>query len=57
MKGNLKAEFFPPLVVTEPSQHIAADASDSSQEGGKGSWMNMEARKEVERVGRWSLGV
>lgn len=49
MKGNLKAELSLPLVVTEPSQHIAAVASE-------GSWVNMEASKGVERLGRWSLG-
>lgn len=49
-KGNPKAELFPSSVVTEPSQHLAAD--DRSQEGRKVSWVNMEARKGVEKVGR-----
>ena len=55
MKGNFKAEPFPPAVVTEPSQCIAADASDSSQEGGEGSWVKVEARKGAERVEEGSL--
>lgn len=55
VKGNLKAEVFPPSVVPEPSHHTPAGASDSSQEGGKGSWGNVEARKGIERVGRGSL--
>lgn len=56
MKGNLKAELFPLPVVTEPSQHIAADGFDSSQEGGKGSWLSMEARKAVEKTGKVESG-
>lgn len=55
MKGHSKAELFLPSVVTEPAQHIAAGTSASSQEGRKSSWVNTEARKGVERVGRGSL--
>lgn len=55
MKGDLKAEVFPPSVVPEPSHHTSAGASDSSQEGEKGSWVNVEGRKGIKRVGRGSL--
>lgn len=46
MKGNLKAKLFPPLAETECSQSLATGASGSSQGDVKGSWADVEARRE-----------